>query len=313
MFFFNFCLICFHSCLASLSVSKSQMQIRRKSTVFSEPPIIPGQPLKTHFTWNGIFSLKYTRTELIGCSDGEERIILSGHTALTESGDGVMENLQFMREHEDLQNARENSLPCVEILGGPWLFENCRIQSQGGAAVFCNGKNACIQLERCSVGGSGPGRLRAGEGLSAHGLTSANISTSEFIQCLAAVVAVDNARVCLDSTSFSEVSYALCVDGHGCLSARSCAATRVTLGLLFAGSDASFASLELAHTTANAARLWFGGGRPGISRFENNTVHVGGGHISMLQMSSKEREAAARVCAAMQEEPLQFLAEYPGQ
>ena len=282
------------------------------STIFSQPQFVSGQPLLNHFEWEDRFLLKCSGTEFVGNQDLHERTTLSGPTELAETSDGVISNINFVRKHKDLQNAREFSLPCLKILGGPWKIEDCRIQSQGGTSVICRSNS--IQVERCKIGGDGPGRLRAGEGLSLHGNTLATVSMSEFSQCLAAVVAVDSARVSVISSAFSDVSYALCVDGHGCISASSCGAVRVALGLLFAGSDAQAASLDLSHTTADAARLWFGGGRPGSSRFENNTLRLGGGRASALQASSPEREAAARaLLAAAQEVPAGLLAgEYPG-
>jgi hypothetical protein len=225
-----------------------------------------------------------------------------------------MHNLQLMREHSDIQEARQKSLPCLEIRGGPWRLEDCGARSQGGTAVLCAGDTAVVHLHGCAIGGAAPGRLRAGEGLSARGRSDVRLSSCALALCLAAAVALDDARVRIDSSSLRDVSYALCVDGRCQLAASRCSAAGVALGLLLAGSDAAAAALELSHSAAAAPRLWFGAHRPGSARFENNTLALGGGAgPSPLQASSAARGEAARARAAARvEEPRMLAAEYPG-
>jgi hypothetical protein len=280
-----------------------------------------GQLLKGAYCWDGTLLLKRSGICLRSdARDNPTQTLLLGHTQLAPSSDGTMHNLQLMREHSDVQEARQECLPCLEIRGGPWCIEDCSARSQGGTAVLCAGDAAAAHLHGCALGGAAAGRLRAGEGLSARGRSDVRLSSCAFVLCLAAAVALDDARVRIDACSFRDVSYALCVDARGRLAAASCAAAGVSLGLLLAGSDAAAAAIELSHSTAAAVRLWFGPHRPGAARFENNTLTLGAGATgaagarpSPLQASSAERGEAARARAAAREEaPRVLAAEYPG-
>jgi hypothetical protein len=271
-----------------------------------------GQLLTGAYSWDGTLSLKHT---MCIRSDERDNSLLLGHVHLEPSSDGAMLNLQLMREHSDVQEAREQSHPCLEIRGGPWCLDDCGVRSQGGAAVLCAGDSAVAKLRGCSVGGTAAGRFRAGEGLSARGRSDVVVSSCTLALCLAAAIALDDARIRIDTSSFRDVSYALCVDGRGRLAAAGCRAAGVTLGLLLAGTDAAAAVIELSHSAAAAARLWFGVHRPGAARFENNTLTLGAAGVgpSPLQASSAERGEAARArAAARKEEPWTLAAEYPG-
>ena len=72
--------------------------------------------------------------------------------------------------------------------------------------------------------------------------------------------------------------------------------------------------MSLSLSLSPSPSLWFGGGRPRVSRFENNTFNMSAPRTSPLQESSAERTRAARARAreaALAERPL-LACEYPG-
>ena len=299
---------------SSKQICKASKLLRRcgESNFSTLSKIIDGQPQQGTFPRVDVLSFAQSELKLIGASNTSLTTVLSGHVRLLETSDGLMSNLKLIREHADLREAREQSLPCLEVLGGPWKVEESNVRSQGGAATLCTGNAANVHFERCTIGGTGTGFQRAGEGLSAKGRTRARVVRCDFNQCLAAVIAAEDANVCIDASSFAQVSYALCLDGRGHMAVSGCRASEIALGLLVAGGDA--ATLELSSTAAAAPRLWFGGGRPRVSRFENNTFNMSAPRTSPLQESSAERTRAARARAreaALAERPL-LACEYPG-
>ena len=198
------------------------------------------------------------------------KAVLEGTWLLKEKSSGTFDLLTCQHKAIDVADS------CVLVWGGPWLFDDCSIRSNGGLAMECS-KSCAVMLRRCKVGGIDASRI-AGGGVSVGGDGRCLLEKCKLqhIAALAAdgadglgaaLCAMGNGKLSLEQSTIQDCGCCVVVYDRSRVIVRS--------SKLMAASSAAFqvhegcdkAALLLQKTQVLCSKLWCDERRPG--RFES--------------------------------------------
>jgi hypothetical protein len=146
----------------------------------------------------------------------DEDLVVLGNCNVTAEGNAVLEGTWLLKEQSSgtfdtlkcEHAARDQADSCVLVWGGPWLFDECVLGSNGGFTIEC-AKACAALLRRCTVGGIHETHAACG-GVSVGGEGRCLLEKCKLVHIASAVGALEE--------STQGQGAAICAMGHGKLS-----------------------------------------------------------------------------------------------